>query len=347
MTEYDDDPTARRLALALAEEAARVEPSAGGLEAIQRRTATGARRSGRSRWMLVTGGAAVATAAVVTAVVLLSSSGTPGGSPLADKPGGTGTPNRAVKQSTPPTPSPSARVQLTMYYVGPPRSDPSQPPYLYTESRTVESSQPADVAAAHEFLTATPRDPDYRTGWPTKHVDVTSIVTSHGVTTIGLRGSADLGTKPRPVPFDPSRTVAVQALLETAGIRGKARFTYNGHPLSLVLYTSASTRALPWTSLRAPVSIDDLANGAVLRDPVTVRVSGNTFEGNVGWQLLDDTGTKVASGYVTASQGTWTSVPVRLGRLAAGTYTFRAFEPSAAGGRPDLGDDDDKVFTVK
>jgi len=35
---------------------------------------------------------------------------------------------------------------------------------------------------------------------------------------------------------------------------------------------------------------------------------------------------------------------VRLGRLAAGTYTFRAFEPSAASGRPGLVDD--KVFTV-
>jgi immunoglobulin-like protein involved in spore germination len=347
MTAYDDDPTARRLALALAEEAARVEPSAGGLEAIQRRTAGRARRSGRSRWMLVTGGVAVATAGVVTAVVLLSSSGTPGGSPLADKSGGTGTPSTAVKQSTPPTPSPSARVQLTVHYVGPPRSNPLLPPYLYTESRTVESSRPADVAAVHEFLTASPRDPDYRTGWPTKHVDVTSIATSHGVTTIALEGTADLGTKPLPVPFDPSRTVAVQALLETAGIHGKARFTYNGHPLSLVLYTSASTRARPWSSLRAPVSIDNLVNGAVLADPVTVRVSGNTFEGNVGWQLLDDAGTKVAGGYVTASQGTWTSVPVRLGRLAAGTYTFRAFEPSAASGGPDLVDDDDKVFTVK
>jgi hypothetical protein len=39
---------------------------------------------------------------------------------------------------------------------------------------------------------------------------------------------------------------------------------------------------------------------------------------------------------------------VRLGRLAAGTYTFRAFEPSATSGRADLvDDDDDKVFTVK
>jgi hypothetical protein len=264
--------------------------------------------------MLVTGGAAVATAAVVTAVVLLSSSGTPGGSPLADNPGGTGTPSTAGQPSTPPTPSPSRRVHVTVHYVGPPRSNPKLPPYLYTESRTVESSQPADVAAVHEFLTAGPRDPDYGTGWPAKHVDVTSIATVHGVTTIALQGTADLGTKPLPVPFDPSRAVAVQALLETAGIHGKARFTYNRHPLSIVA------------------------------DPVTVRVSGNTFEGNVGWQLLGDTGTKVAGGYVTTSQGTWTSVPVRLGRLAAGTYTFRAFEPSAASGRPGLVDD--KVFTV-
>jgi hypothetical protein len=340
MSTRDDDSTARMLSLALAEEADEVDVSPHGLGAIQRRTDETARRRVRSRWVFGTVGAGLATAAAVTAVVLLSSGG-PGTSPTANGPDGG--PSTGVQQVTP-APSPAAHLTMTMYYVGPRRSDPRLAPYLYPEKHTITQVGPVlPTAAVHEFLTSSPHDPDYRTGWP-KGVDVEALTTSHGVTTIALKGNADLGTQPLPVPFDPSRAVAVQALLETAGIHGRAQFTYNGHRLDLVLYGSASLRARPWASLRVPVSIDNVVNGQRLTSPVTIEVSGNTYEGNVGWQLLDRAGKKVADGYVTASQGTWTRVPVHLGALTPGTYTFRAFEPGAANGRMQFVDD--KVFTV-
>ena len=196
----------------------------------------------------------------------------------------------------------------------------------------------------HEFLTSTPIDSDFRTGWP-RGVDVTRISSAGGVSTIALKGHANLGTKPLPVPFDPSRTVAVQALLETAGIHGRAQFMYNGHRLNLVLYTSASVRAQPRDHLRAIVSIDNVVEGQTLTDPVTIKVSGNVFEGTVSWQLLDATGNKQAHGYVTTSQGAWTQAKVPLGKLKAGNYTFKAFEASPKTGRPTYVDD--KTFTVR
>jgi immunoglobulin-like protein involved in spore germination len=357
MSTYDDDDrTAQLLSDALHDEAARVEPGPGGLQAIQRRTATTHLRSrSRSRWTLAVG-AGLATAAVATTVVVLSQSGT-GSSPTAGgkhstppsaggQHGGSTNPDPAVANHRGVyDPSAPAAAQVTMYYVGPPRADSTLAPFLYAERHTIKpSGQAPDVAAAHEFLTSSPLDPDYRSGWP-EGVDIQGISASNGVTTIALRGSANLGTKPARVPFDPSRAVAVQGLLETAAVHGEARFTYNGHPLKLVLYTSASIGARPRASLRPPVSIDSLVNGERVSSPVTVKVSGNVFEGNVNWQLLSQAGSQLASGYATTSQGTWTSASVRLGALMAGTYTFRAFEPGAASGRREFVDD--KVFTVR
>jgi hypothetical protein len=339
----DDDHTAQLLTLALTEEAAQVEPDPGGLGAIQRRTTRTARGRSRFHWILGASGAGLATAAVVTAVVILSQAGTPNPGHVAGPQQGTVAGPAAHKGVY--DPSAPASSQLTMYYVGPRDPIPTAAPRLYAETHTVQpSGQATDVAAVHEFLTSTPIDPDYLTGWP-RGVDVTSISSSGGVSTIALRGHADLGTKPLPVPFDPSRTVAVQGLLETAGIHGTAQFTYNGHRLNLVLYTSATVRAQPRDSLRSIISIDNVVEGQTLTDPVTVKVSGNTFEGNVAWQLLDAAGHQQAHGFVTTSQGVWTQAKVPLGKLKAGRYTFEAFEPSADNGRPTYVDD--KTFTVQ
>jgi hypothetical protein len=342
MSTYDDDHTARLLTLALTEEAAQVDPDPGGLGAIQRRTGREARRHPRSHWVFGVAGAGLATAAVVTTIVMLSQAGSPGGGgPAPHRPdGGAATTVHQGRYD----PNAPASDQLTMYYVGPARSL-TATPRLYAEEHTVKpSGRGPTVAAVHEFLTSAPLDPDYRSGWPWG-VDVTSISTAHGVTTIALKGHANLGTKPLPVPFDPSRTVAVQGLLETAGVHGKARFTYNGHPLKLVLYTSANVTAQPRASLRAFVSIDNVVEGQTLTNPVTITVSGNVNEGTVNWQLLDAAGTKQAHGYATTSQGVWTQAKVPLGTLKPGRYTFRAFEASADTGRATYVDD--KTFTVK
>ncbi len=81
-----------------------------------------------------------------------------------------------------------------------------------------------------------------------------------------------------------------------------------------------------------------------MTNPVTVKVSGNVFEGTVNWQLLDATGTKVDEGFVTTSMGQWTQASIDLGTLDPGTYTIRCLEFSPKDGKP--GNVDDKTFTV-
>ncbi len=78
---------------------------------------------------------------------------------------------------------------------------------------------------------------------------------------------------------------------------------------------------------------------------MTILVSGNTFEGNVVWQLLTTQDRPVDNGYLTTSQGSWTQGPVHLGSLAPGQYIFRAYE---GGGRDGSAIHvDDKAFTVE
>ncbi|MGI8433971.1 MAG: Gmad2 immunoglobulin-like domain-containing protein [Nocardioidaceae bacterium] len=356
MTSYDDnrDAVAELLSQSLSEEAATVSPTPGSLQSIQQRTAR--RSAARNPWLLGTLGAGLATAAVITAVVLVGNNGTDPSNatpPAASQPSQSGSPTATAQPTTSPgvpaphqgvyDPSAPASEQFTMYYVGPNPKDLNLEPRLFTETHSVTSADSADpVAAVHEFLTSTPIDPDYRRYWP-EGIDVSDITEGNGVTTIALFGGAQLGTKPDPVPPSQGRETAVQALLWTAGVQGEAAFTYNRKPVDLVLYTTPFARALV-NDFRAFITIDNIIEGQTMTNPVTVQVSGNTFEGNVVWSL-SRAGAEVDSGYTTTSQGTWTQVGVDLGQLDPGTYTVKAWEPSAENGSPI--NVDDKTFTVE
>jgi Immunoglobulin-like domain of bacterial spore germination/Sporulation and spore germination len=344
-----------------------------------RRSTAGLSRSNAGRrppWVVGALGAGVATAAVITVVVVVSDrSGGPSGTPAAGAGHSTSasatTPRpstatastapspqpTAVTASPPPTrstgthvgvydPSAPASSQVTVYYVG--RDTGSKSPgtfRLYPEQHTLQSSagSPA-VAAVHEFLTSTPIDSDYSTDWP-KGVDVTSITTSNGQTTIALNGSVNVGTRPDPAPFDPARPVALQALLATAGVQGQASFTYNGKPVDLLLYQGVPVQRQPDDAVRAFVSITSPVEGEIVESPVTVTGSANVFEGNLNWDLRNSAGKVVDSGYAAAGSMEWKDFSIDLGSLAAGTYTIRAYETSPKDGRPTYVDD--KTFTVR
>ena len=90
--------------------------------------------------------------------------------------------------------------------------------------------------------------------------------------------------------------------------------------------------------------IDLPADGAPVYSPVTVQGRGNTFEGNVEWQVRDAGGAVVRHGHETAgSYGEfrpfWFTVD-----LPPGEYTARAFEMSAEDGS--LYAEDTTSFTV-
>jgi Immunoglobulin-like domain of bacterial spore germination len=381
----DDEATARLLRQALADEAAGVRPDPQALQAIQQRTAipahapdssdsmgqgpsgpsrTNPRGAGRAgpTWLVGALGAGIATAAVITAVVVVSDrSGDPSGTPAAG-PGPTTSassatqPARTPSAGHPPTPSsgvhagvydpnaPASR-QVTMYYVG--RDSGSKWPgtfRLYAEQHTLQGIGGSPVAAAHEFLTSTPIDHDYSTGWP-QGVDVTSIIASNGQTTISLKGSVNVGTRPDPAPFDPARPVALQALLATAGVEGQASFTYNGKPVDLLLYQGIPVQRQPDDAVRAFISITSPVDGEIVDSPVTVTGSANVFEGNLNWDLRNSSGKVVHSGYAAAGSMEWKDFSIDLGSLDPGTYTIRAYETSPKDGRPTYVDD--KTFTVR
>ena len=141
--------------------------------------------------------------------------------------------------------------------------------------------------------------------------------------------------------------MAVQALARTAGLTDGDAFTltYNGEPADTVFGVSLPATVASDDEIRAFITIDSPVEGQALTSPVTAKVSGNVFEGNVNWQLLDESAKKIDEGFVTTSMGTWTQVDVDFGALDPGTYTLRCLEYSAEDGHPmNL---DDKTFTVE
>lgn len=323
------------------------------------RTNSWGHRGAQRPWALGALGAGLATAAVITAVVVIgdNSGGNPSGTPAA-APGHTTTQSPASTEpspgtvSAPPTgshpgvydPSAPAADQVTMYYVGQAASgDPQVKPRLYPEQHTVQPNggSPA-VAAVHEFLTSTPIDPDYSSGWP-EGVDVTSITENGGVTTIALKGKVVPGTHPDSVPYSAARPVALQAMLATAGVQGRANFTYNGEPVERILNQSAAVSRQSDEDTRAWVSITSPVEGQEASSPVTVTGSANVFEANVNWELLDADGQVIDSGIAMAGFTEWKSFTVFIA-LDRGSYTIRAFESSPKDGRPTYVDD--KTFTI-
>jgi hypothetical protein len=357
MSSHDDgtDRTTDLLRQALTEEAAMVEPGPGGLQQIQSRTADdeAASRRTRRRWLIVTPlGAGLAAAAVITGIVL-ANGGTNTGAQnqhAINQPGyTTPDPHRGVYD-----PSAPASEQVTVYYPGKhwnPTADPPQFVRLYAETHTVANAgDDPQLAAVNELLRGTPIDSDYRSLLP-QGLYATGVTVSGGVTSVDLAGDytkTEIGINPHPSPlgFSQNEGVALQGLLKTVGATGDVTFTYNGEPIDMLENNDVSPLSpASDDETRAFVTIDNIVDGQTVASPVTVQVSGNVFEGNVTWTLLDASGTKVDEGYVTTSMGMWTQAPVELGTLDPGTYIFRAFELSAMDGS--VINLDDKTFTVE
>jgi hypothetical protein len=331
-----DDRTTALLKQALSEEAAMVDASPGGLQQIQARTAeaNGSNSSRRRRWMLVTPlGAGLAAAAVIFGIVVLNG----GSNNAGDKTPAVSTPQQHQGVYDPNAP---ASQQFTVWYVGPDPANPQLKPRLFAETHTVTNpgSDP-QIAAVRELLTSTPIDPDYRNPWG-QSLDVTDITANSGVTTFNLADPDNDGVGALPAN-QTLRTLALQTLARTAGMdSGVFGLYFNGGGDDI------GYSVQPLDAVRAFLTIDNIVDGQTLSNPVTVQVSGNTFEGNVVWQLLDANGDKVDEGYTTTSQGMWTQVPVELGDLSPGTYTFKAIEYSMEDGQT-IQNLDDKTFTVE
>jgi Immunoglobulin-like domain of bacterial spore germination len=335
MSEHADDTT-DLLKQALAEEAQATEPTPGALQQIQARTAAASSASSRARrrWIVVTPiGAGVAAAAVILGVTVLGG----GDDKVGEQPPAA---SRQNDQSAPHggayDPNAPASDQVRAWYVGDNADSSGKTPRLFAETHTVtDPGDDAPVAAANEAVAATPIDPDYRNVWPAG-LGVGSIEKTSGVTSINLVGdqSGDL-------PSGRLLDLGLQAIARSAGLQPGDMFGWSLNGTS----DDVGYSVAPDDDVRSYISIDDIVDGQTLTSPVTALVSGNTFEGNVSWQLFDSTQKIVDKGFVTTSQGMWTQAPIELGNLDPGTYELQALETSAEDGSYVI-NVDNKTFTV-
>ena len=187
---------------------------------------------------------------------------------------------------------------------------------------------------------------------PWSSTSVTDVTVTPNLINIKLSGPGAGG-------FSPAQTrLAVQELVWTA----QAAVGKGAIPVKFVVasgatklfgtYPTTKTYNRPAPSLQyqvlAPIWITAPVRGQVFPAAATIVALGQScaFEGTTQWQLKKGT-TMVRSGVATASsgcptRGVW---QVKLGRLAAGSYTFRMYEVSMSDGK--VVAETSKLFRVK
>lgn len=324
------DPTADLLSQALHEEAAMVSSDPAALHEIQSRT-SGA-RSPRRSWLYAGVGAAAATAAVIAGVAIVSDSSDPSSGPAPATQGASTDSAPTVAEQEQPTP---------MAYVG------TQTHALFGEMHPAPVDD--NIGVMNAWLSSTPQDPDYTTGWPAGvRVETTSEL-EHGLR-MDLTGPASADVTRDPGLGTGGGELAIGALLLNGNFQtgeGVSEVTYNGDSVPTLLGASLPFTLPAYDQLRPLIAIADVTDGQTLSSPVSVDVLARPFEGTVNWTLLDDTGAKVDEAYVTAPGGmaTWSKATIDLGALDPGSYTIRCFEYSAEDGS--VVNLDDKTFSVQ
>ncbi|MGN6244938.1 MAG: GerMN domain-containing protein [Motilibacteraceae bacterium] len=340
----------------LHEEAGSVEPSGDGLSRIRegvRETGSGDGTAPRHRRALL----AVAAAGVaVLAGVGVALAGRGDDSTIATPPTPTSAPTTAA--SVAPTPSPSASASptasgagsatpsagsaaLPVYYV----ADVAGQTRLYREFHA-PTTPPADAgrAALEEMLHGEPADPDYTSLWP-RSTSIVSYEVSDGTATVDLSSDATSASA------GPEQTTAsVQQLVYTLTaadpavkrvrllLGGQQVKTLWGHPVG-----DQPLERAPSLDVQGLIWIIDPAQGTTSGSPVTVRVYGTAFEGNVVLKVFRGA-TEVESTFVTTAMGSFAEASTQID-LAPGTYSLRAYDENAEDGT--LTERDSKDFTVR
>jgi hypothetical protein len=274
------------------------------LEAIRARTAAPARAA--RPWWYAAGGVVLATAATVTVVAVVQ------GGPSGD--GG----HHDHDVATDPT---VQTVLMPAYFLG----DTPMGPRLYREFNQVRANDPLEGALARIQRPAS--DPDYATAWP--HGSFTSaylgtndtIKVDLGTADVEGAGAEDLGVQQ-----------VVYTLQGTLGRQLPVQFVRDGEPVG------APVDALPQNDVLSLVNISDPAEGMAYSGSIIARGRANSFEATVPWEIQDEDGKQVLSGFATAT-GTqdrlypW-EVRIDVSDLPFGFYTLVAMtaDPSEGEG---------------
>jgi hypothetical protein len=275
-----------------------VEP-ADRLDAIRARTSSPAQAA--RPWWWAAGGVVVATAVAVTVFAVAG-----------DRPESSGPAGHHHGASDAQT------MLVAAYFVG----DSPSGPRLFREFDEVPSGDP--LQAALERIQRPPGDPDYRASWP--HGSFETARVADGTIDVEVGDvDLDLGT-------DGLVTQQVVYTLQAAvGERLPVRFVQDGEVVR------GPVDAAPQLDVLNLVSISDPAEGTayVGRDASFVaRGRASSFEATVPWEVRDEAGKVVLSGFATASgwQGRlhpW-ETSVDVSDLPSGFYTFVAMTASGA-----------------
>ncbi|WP_028924473.1 Gmad2 immunoglobulin-like domain-containing protein [Pseudonocardia acaciae] len=254
-----------------------------------------------------------------------------------DPPAGT-TPSPA-----PPSSAAPAGEAVPVYYVMGAR--------LYREFHSVRADPDPGTAAVRELLARdTGDDPDYRSAWPAGWTLRAPVQHAAKVITVDLSPpAAGGGANPT---AELARLGAQQLVYTVQGALGSTdpvRILLDGRRAEKLwgqVPISAPVERADPHAVRAPVQIDNPANGLVVGR--TVRVSGEaaTFEANVTWQVLEGD-TVVRHGAATAGEA-FTLTPYSFTvTLEPGVYTVRVAEEDVSDGEGRPPFSDTKTITVR
>ena len=332
-------PIDRELERTLVQRAGSLEPPADLYAAVTKEA--GAMR--RRRQGAVAGAALTVLAIAVAVPLALRSGDDKNDNGLTNSP--TPTPSVSVEPSvepsavdtptaTPTTAPPAQIAAVPVYYVG----TKGRRPVLYREFQRADVAGGKAFAAVSRAVGSEASDADYDTPFPAgsavNHVDL-----SGGLATIDLNARAAEGTGGAEL-----ENAVVQALVWTVTAADTSvktvNFTVNGVRQAdfwgHVDFTGTFRREAQ-ENILAPVWILQPEPGSKVGRTFTLGGQATVFEANVTWEVLAG-GTKVASGFATASQGApargdWSSSVTIPASVASGTkLELRAYESSAEDG---------------
>jgi len=242
--------------------------------------------------------------------------------------------SQSSKQSTNPTPTPSASSTistqaLAQYWV----ADTSRGFRLYREFVRVDPTPDAITAALRQLVSQKPTDTDYVSLWPLG-TTINSVKVSGDFAIVDLTfPKLNLGSE--------AESLAIAQLVWTATaanttvksvsltVDGKKIESLAGH----IDATNAFMRGLTYEVL-APIWITSPAeNQSVAAKGFTLSGMAATFEANVVWKVFRD-GVLIQEGSTTALEAApaWKPWSVVIESLKPGTYQFFAMEYSAKDG---------------
>lgn len=273
-----------------------------------------------------------------------SSSSSPSSPPSSPAPTQEPTTTSTPSQSTPPpspsapAPAPATEQTVPVYYLG----ETSAGLRLFREFHRVESADSEAVTALNEMFGSMPRDPDYSSPWAPGSRAL-SVQVDDSQITVDL-SSAVLGTS---VPQETAELMlqqlvyTVQAALQAPS--APVQLLVDGEPVSEISGSPTVDRLprAPAADVQALTWIISPTQGATV--PGTFEVTGvaNSFEANVGWELVQS-GQVVDEGFATAAEGmTFSEYSFTVESVPPGDYTLRVFQTSAEDGSEEFVDTKD------